>query len=73
VKWDIAHYPDLKDDKGLRLWNSGFIAKAKTHHMHLVLDETYVPKTDEEKAVFQDMHIFMYAVENSGRWTRGDH
>jgi hypothetical protein len=26
------------------------------------LDETYVPKTDEEKAVFQEMQIFMYAV-----------
>jgi hypothetical protein len=62
VKQDIAHYPDLKDDKGFRFWNCGFVSKAKMHHTHLVLDETYVPKTDEEKAVFQEMQIFMYAV-----------
>jgi hypothetical protein len=49
VKWDIAHYQDLKDDKGFRIWNHGFVSKAKMHHTHLVLDETYVPKTDEKK------------------------
>jgi hypothetical protein len=32
------------------------------HHTHLVLDETYVPKTDEEKSVFQEMQILMYAI-----------
>jgi hypothetical protein len=36
--------------------------KSIIHHTHLVLDETYVPKNDEEKAVFQEMQIFMYAV-----------
>jgi hypothetical protein len=38
------------------------VSKEKMHHTHLVLDEIYVPKTDEEKAVFQEMQIFMYAV-----------
>jgi hypothetical protein len=28
----------------------------------LILDETYVPKTDEGKAVFPEMQIFMYAI-----------
>ena len=32
------------------------------HHTHLVLDENYIPKNDEEKAVFQEMQIIMYAV-----------
>jgi hypothetical protein len=62
VQRDIAHYQDLRDNKGFRVWNRGFIAKAKTHHTHLVLDEAYVPKSDEEKAVCQEMQIFMYAV-----------
>jgi hypothetical protein len=26
VKRDIAHYPDLKDDKGFRIWNCGFLS-----------------------------------------------
>jgi hypothetical protein len=25
VKRDIAHYPDLKDDKGFTIWNCGFV------------------------------------------------
>jgi hypothetical protein len=36
VKRDIAHYPDLKDDKRFRIWNRGFVSKAKMHHTHLV-------------------------------------
>jgi hypothetical protein len=55
-------YPNLKDDKGFRIWNRSFVSKAKMHHTHLVLDETYVPKTDEEKVIFQEMKVFMYAI-----------
>jgi hypothetical protein len=73
VKHDIAHYPDLKDDKVFRIWNCGFVAKVKTHHTHLVLGEMYVPKTDAEKAVFQEMQIFMYAVMEDNQQIRGDH
>jgi hypothetical protein len=62
VKCGIAHYPDLKDDKGFRIWNRGFVSKAKMHHTHLVLDKNYVPKMDEENAVFQGMQILTYAV-----------
>jgi hypothetical protein len=35
VKLDVAHYPDLKDGKVFRIWNRGFVSKAKMHHMHL--------------------------------------
>jgi hypothetical protein len=62
VKCDITHYPDLKDDKGFRISNCGFISKAKMHRMHHVLDEIYVQKTIEENADFQEMQIIMYAV-----------
>jgi hypothetical protein len=62
VRRDIAHYPDLKDDKGFRIWNCGFVSIEKMHHTQLVLDENYVPRTNEENTVFQEMQIFMYAV-----------
>jgi len=62
VKRDKNHYGDLKDDKYFNTWNRGFVATAHMHHTHLVLDETYVPKTTMEIAVFQDMQTFMYAV-----------
>jgi hypothetical protein len=32
------------------------------HHTHLVLDETYVSNTDEEKPVLQEKQIFMYVI-----------
>jgi hypothetical protein len=42
------------------------------HHTHLVLDETYAPKTNKEKAVFQEMPILMYAVmENHLKTDKG--
>jgi hypothetical protein len=60
VKRFIAYYTDLKDDKGFRIWNCGFVSKKATmHRTHLVLDEAYVPKTEEEKAVFQEMQVFI--------------
>jgi hypothetical protein len=62
VKRDKTHYEDLKDDKYFSSWNRGFVATARMHHTDLVLDENYIPKTDEEKFVFKEMQIFMYAV-----------
>jgi hypothetical protein len=32
------------------------------HHTHLILDEEYTPTTVIEKALFQEMQVFMYAV-----------
>jgi Reverse transcriptase (RNA-dependent DNA polymerase) len=62
VKRDKMHYEDLKDDKYFNTWNRGFVATAHMHHTHLVLDETYLPKTDVDIAVFAEMQTFMYAV-----------
>ena len=62
VKRDKTHYEDLKDDKYFNTWNRGFVATAHMHRTHLVLDETYVPSTDVEIAVFKEMQTFMYAV-----------
>jgi hypothetical protein len=62
VKRDKTHYEDLKDDKYFNSWNRGFVATAHMHHTHLVLDETYVPSTDEAVAVFKEIQTFMYAV-----------
>ena len=62
VKRDKTHYEDLKDDKFFNTWNRGFVATAHMHHTHLVLDEGYFPKTDNERAVFKEMQTFMYAV-----------
>jgi hypothetical protein len=62
VKHDKTHYEDLKDDKFFNTWNRGFVATAHMHHTHLVLDEGYFPKTENECTVFKEMQTFMYAV-----------
>jgi hypothetical protein len=62
VKRDKTHYSDLKEDKYFNSWNRGFVATAHMHHTHLILDEGYTPTTVIEKALFQEMQVFMYAV-----------
>jgi hypothetical protein len=52
----------LKEDKYFNSWNRGFVATAHMHHTHLILDEGYNPTTVVEKALFQEMQVFMYAV-----------
>jgi hypothetical protein len=62
VKRDKAHYENLKDDKYFNSWNRCFVATARMHHTDLVLNEKCVPKNDDEKVVFKEMQIFMYAI-----------
>jgi actin-related protein len=62
VKRDKAHYENLKDYKYFNSWNRGFVATARMHHTYLVFNEKYIPKNDDEKVVFKEMQIFMYAV-----------
>jgi hypothetical protein len=62
VKPNKAHYADLKDDKQFGTWNRGFAATAHMHHTEHVLDETYVPTTEIDIAVFKETQTFMYAV-----------
>ena len=62
VKRDKSHYKDLKEDKHFNSWNRGFVATAFMHHTHLVLNESYVPKTSIEITLFEEMQTFMYAV-----------
>jgi hypothetical protein len=62
VKRDKAHFENLKDDKYFNSWNRGFVATACMQHTDLVLNEKYVPKNDNEKVVFKEMQIFIYAL-----------
>jgi hypothetical protein len=52
----------LKDNKYFNTWNRGFVSTAYIHHTQLVLDENYVPRSDADKELFQEMQFFMYAL-----------
>jgi hypothetical protein len=62
IKRDKSHYEDLKDDKYFSSWNRGFVATARMHHTDFILDEKYCPVTPDEKTVFKEIQVFMYAV-----------
>ena len=62
IKRDKSHYEDLKDDKYFSSWNRGFVATARMHHTYFILDEKYSPVTPDEKTVFKEIQVFMYAV-----------
>jgi hypothetical protein len=55
VKRDKTHYDDLKDDKYFNSWNRGFVATAHMHHTHLMLDESYIPRTAVEIKTFKEI------------------
>jgi hypothetical protein len=57
-----THYTSLKDDKPFNSWNRGFVATAFMHHTHLVLDETFIPTTANDIAIFRKIQTFVYAV-----------
>jgi hypothetical protein len=62
VKREIARYTNFNDDDHCSTWHQKFVATACMSHTHLVLDPTSVPKDDVEKAAFEEMQVFMYAV-----------
>jgi hypothetical protein len=62
VQWDIAHYTSFNDDEHFSAWHWKFVATARMHHTHLVLDPKYVPQVDVSKAAFEEMQNFVYAV-----------
>jgi hypothetical protein len=59
---DKAHFEKLKDDKYFNSWNRAFVATARIHHTDQIFNKKYVPKNDNEKVVFKEMQICMYAV-----------
>jgi hypothetical protein len=59
TKRDKTCYSELQDDKHFNIWNLGFVSTAYTHHTQSVLDDNYKPKTETEKAVFQEIQFLM--------------
>jgi hypothetical protein len=62
LKRKKTHYADLKEDKYFSTWNRGFVATAHMHHTQYVLDESYVPSSDVDIAVFKEMQTLMFTV-----------
>ena len=62
VKRDKSHYKDFKHERYWDVWNRGFRATAKTHDLANILDNRYIPISQEDCDLFDEQQIFMYAV-----------
>lgn len=60
VKRDSSIYPVLHDDKGWDSYSRAVKAHAHTHGVEKILDPSFVPILDDEKALFAEHQKFMY-------------
>ena len=59
---DKAHYRELKSETHWDEWRQATLATVASHGCENVLNTTYVPVTQEDVKLFQEMQKFMYDV-----------
>ena len=62
IKRDPSLFPVMKQDSQFRQWKLHTISLAKAQDCGEIIDGSYVPKTVEESALFQQKQIYMYSV-----------
>ena len=65
IKKDPLLFPVLKDDKYHDVWHRSFKTQAVAQDVSKLLDETYVPKTADDIALFFEKQKYLYAVLES--------
>jgi hypothetical protein len=65
IKKDPSLFPTLKDDKYHDVWHRSFNTQAVAQDVSEVLDETYIPETADDKALFSEKKKYIYAVLES--------
>ena len=62
VKHDPSLFPTLEDEKFNDSWHQSFATQEGAQDVDKVLDETYVPVTQEDKELFTEQQKYVYAV-----------
>ena len=62
IKRDPTLFPVLKDTKQWDAWYVETKAQARAQDVDTIFDRTYVPTTDDAKAIHEQKQRFMYAV-----------
>jgi hypothetical protein len=62
IKRDMSSFKELKDEKHWDTWQRSTKAIARAQDVFDVLNPVYVPKTAEEKSLFESKNRYMYAV-----------
>ena len=62
IKRDMSIFKELKRVKDWDQWDTQFRADVATQGLSRVLDSTFVPKTYEDRTLFQQQQHYLYAV-----------
>ena len=62
IKRDMSIFKELKRVKDWDQWDTQFRANVATQGLSRVLDNTFIPKTYEDRALFQQQQHYLYAV-----------
>ena len=62
IKRDMSLFPTLKDERYNDSWHRSFVAQARAQDVDNVLDELFVPSSQEEKDLFAEQQKYIYAV-----------
>jgi hypothetical protein len=62
IKKDPSIFPTLKDEKYHDIWHRSFINQARAQDVSDVLDESYLPLTSDDLALFTEKQKYLYAV-----------
>ena len=62
IKRDMSIFKELKRVKDWDQWDTQFRADVATQGLSRVLDNTFVPKTYEDRTLFQQQQYYLYAV-----------
>ena len=62
IKCDMSIFKELKRVKDWDQWDTQFRADVATQGLSRVLDNTFVPKTYEDRTLFQQQQHYLYAV-----------
>lgn len=62
IKRDASLFPTLKDERFNDSWHRSFVTQARAQDVSEILDDTYVPSTEDDRELFVEKQKYMYAV-----------
>jgi hypothetical protein len=65
VKKNVSDYKKLSDEAVWFRWNQQFVSTIKLQGFGNIIDKNYVPVSDDDKAEFDQMQTFVFAVLDS--------
>ena len=62
IKRDVSQYTSFKEDRFWDVWHRDLLAKGCTHGISEVFDPSYVPETEDARALFEVQQAFAFSI-----------